>query len=187
MENTTSWYMNQVLENEWGERCSSIQGAIGTIAQNNWNSQVGENGTVYFSKMPCHGDKLNLCKWLVSKILHSAPISRMTLASLGPTTLVKPQRHVSIVNIAMITLHYNHLFTCLLHLKARDIFTSHHPSVWHLLLFQWLNKSWMNENLTKTAKALQGSPLLVVSNDTKKKTQNALYYRQFWVFLRGWN
>lgn len=42
-------------------------------------------------------------KWLVSKILYTVPISRMTLASQGPLW-VEPQRHVSIFGTVMITL-----------------------------------------------------------------------------------
>lgn len=74
-------------------------------------------------------------KWLVSKILHSTPISRMTLISLGPLW-VRSERHVSIFSIATFALHYNNLFTHLLNLKAGDRFISHHASVQHILYIQ---------------------------------------------------
>jgi len=54
-----------------------------------WDLQAREDRAVYLPTMACYGDKLKSLpmaqgKWLVSKILHFAPISRMTLASLGP-------------------------------------------------------------------------------------------------------
>lgn len=46
-------------------------------------------GLYYLPTMACYGDKLKSLpmaqgKWLVSEILHFAPTSRMTLASVGP-------------------------------------------------------------------------------------------------------
>lgn len=149
--------MNHVLESERGEGYSSIEGAAGAIAQHNWNSQVGDNGAVCFPKMPCHGHKLNLCKWLVSdsplcsnfkddfglpRTNHFGGTSKgcaLLIQQWSPCCAIIISLHVSLYHTAPVS----------------DIF----------YMFKSLKKSWMNEDLTKTAKVLQGSLLPVVSND----------------------
>lgn len=96
LENTGSWLMNQVFENEWGGRKESTEKVMLELhLQNKWDLQIREDRAVYFLSMAGCGDKPKFLpmvqgKWLVSKILHFAPISRMTLASEGLVLVESP-------------------------------------------------------------------------------------------------
>lgn len=85
--------MNQMLENQWGGRKESTERVMFKLhlkkKKKNGIYKSEKIGLYYLPTMACYGDKLKSLpmaqgKWLVSEILHFAPTSRMTLASVGP-------------------------------------------------------------------------------------------------------